>query len=52
MDEDMRPPPTVRKLVDVMSVIECGNQVDGDKIAARRDTVVEDYKDDVLSGKL
>ena len=35
-----------------MSVIKCGNQVDGDKISARRDAVFEDYKDDVLNGKL
>ena len=48
----MRPGPTIRKLVDIMSVIKCGNQVDGDKISARRDAVFEDYKDDVLSGKL
>ena len=50
--KNMRPRPTIRKLVDIMSVIKCGNQVDGDKISARRDTVFEDYKDDVLSGKL
>ena len=48
----MRPRPTIRKLVDIMSVIECRNQVDRDKTSARRDTVFEDYKDDVLSGKL
>ena len=48
----MRPRPTIRKLVDIMSVIKCGNQVDGDKISARRDVVFEDCKDDVLSGKL
>ena len=49
---EMRPRPTIRRLVDIMSVIKCGNQVDGDKISARRDAVFEDYKDDVLSGKL
>ena len=38
----MRPRPTIPKLVDIMSVIKCGNQVDGDKISARRDTVFED----------
>ena len=48
----MRPRPTIRKLVDIMSVIKCGNQVDKDSIAATRDAVFEDYKDDVLSGKL
>ena len=48
--KNMRPRPTIRKLVDIMSVIKCGNQVDGDKISARRDAVFEDYKDDVLSG--
>ena len=52
MARNMRPRPTIRKLVDIMLVIKCGNQVDGDKISARRDTVFEDYKDDVLSGKL
>ena len=50
--KNMRPRPTIRKLVDIMSVIKCGNQVDGDKISARRDAVFEDYKDDVLSWKL
>ena len=50
--KNMRPRPTIRKLVDIMSVIKCGNQVTGDKISARRDAVFEDYKDDVLSGKL
>ena len=50
--KNMRPRPTIRKLVNIMLVIECGNQVDGDKIAARRDAVFEDYKDDVLSPKL
>ena len=50
--KNMRPRPTIRKLVDIMSVIKCGNQVDGDRIAARMDGVFEDYKDDVLSGKL
>ena len=50
--KNMRPRPTIRKLVDIMSVIKCGNQIDGDKIAARRDAVFEDYQDDVLSGKL
>ena len=50
--KNMRPRPTIRKLVDIMSVIKCGNQVDGDKISARRDAVFEDYQDDVLSGKL
>ena len=50
--KNMRPRPTIRKLVDIMSVIKCGNQVDRDKISARRDAVFEDYKDDVLSGKL
>ena len=35
-----------------MRVMECGNQVDGDKIAARRDAVFGHYKADVLSGKL
>ena len=33
-------------------MIKWGNQVDGDKIAARIDAVFEDYKDEVLSGKL
>ena len=50
--KNMRPRPTIRKLVDIMSVIKCGNQVDRDKISARRDAVFEDYQDDVLSGKL
>ena len=50
--KNTRPRPTIRKLVDIMSVIKCGNQVNGDKISARRDAVFEDYKDDVLSGKL
>ena len=50
--KNMRPRPTIRKLVDIMSVIKCGNQVNGDKISARRDAVFEDYQDDVLSGKL
>ena len=50
--KNMRPQPTIRKLADIMSVIKCGNHVDGDKISARRDAVFEDYKDDVLSGKL
>ena len=50
--KNIRPRPTIRKLVDIMSVIKYGNQVDGDKISARRDTVFEDYKDEVLSGKL
>ena len=50
--KNMRPRPTIRKLVDIMMVIECGNQMEGDKIAARRDAVFEDYKDDLLSGKL
>ena len=50
--KNMRPRPTIRKLVDIMSVIKCGNQVDGDKISARRDAVFQDYKDDVLRGKL
>ena len=50
--KNMRSRPTIRKLVDIMSVIKCGNRVDGDKISARRDAVFEDYKDDVLSGKL
>ena len=50
--KQMRPRPTIRKLVDVMFVIKCQNQVDGEKISARRDAVFEDYKDDVLSGKL
>ena len=40
--KNMRPRPTIRKLMETMSVIKCGNQVDGDKIAARRDTVFED----------
>ena len=48
--KNMRPRPTIRKLVDIMSVIKSGNQVDGDKISARRDAVFEDYQDDVLSG--
>ena len=52
MAKNMRPRPTIRKLVDIMSVIKCGNQVDGDRIAARRNAVFEDYKDDVLTGKL
>ena len=50
--KQMRPRPTIRKLVDIMLVIKCRNQVDGDNISARRDAVFEDYKDDVLSGKL
>ena len=50
--KNMRPRPTIPKLVDIMSVIKCGNQVDGDKISARRDAVFEDYQDDMLSGKL
>ena len=40
--KNMRPRPTIRKLVDIMSVIKCGNQVDGDKISASRDAVFED----------
>ena len=40
--KQMRPRPTIRKVVDIMSVIKCGNQVDGDKISARRDAVFED----------
>ena len=40
--KNMRPRPTIRKLVDIMSVIKCWNQVDRDKISARRDTVFED----------
>ena len=50
--KNMRPRPTIRRLVDITSVFKCGNQVDGDKIPARRDAVFEDYKDDLLSGKL
>ena len=50
--KNMRPRPTIRKLVDILSVTKCGSQVNGDRIAARRDAVFEDYKDDVLSGKL
>ena len=50
--KNIRPRPTIRKLVDIMTVIKCGIQVDGDKISARRDAVFEDYKDYVLSGKL
>ena len=34
--KNMRPRPTIRNLVDIMSVIKCGNQVDGDRISARR----------------
>ena len=49
--KNMRPRPTIHKLVDIM-FDKCGNQVDGDKISARRDAVFEDYKDHVLSGKL
>ena len=41
-----------KRLMDIMSVIKCWNQVDGDKISARRDVMFEDYKDDVLSRKL
>ena len=52
MAKNKRPHPTIRKLVDIMSVIKCGNKVDGDMIAARRDAVFESYKDDVLSGTL
>ena len=48
--KNMRPRPTIRKLVDIMPLIKCRNQVDGDKISSRRDAVCEDYKDDVLSG--
>ena len=33
-------------------MIKWGNQVDGDKMAARFDAVLEDYKDEVLGGKL
>ena len=50
--KQMRPRPSICKLVDMMSGIKCGNRVDGDKISARRDAVFEDYKDDVLSQKL
>ena len=50
--KNMRPGPTFRNLVDIMSVNKCGNQVDGDKISARRDAVFKDYKDGVLSGNL
>ena len=50
--KNLRRRPAIRKLVDIMSVIKCGKKVDGDKISARRDAVSEDYKDDVLSGKL
>ena len=50
--KNMRPQPTICKLVDIMSVMKCRNQVEGDTICARRDAVFEDYKDDVLSGKL
>ena len=50
--KNMRPRQTIRKLVDIMSVIKCGNQVEGDKISAGRDAVFEDYKDDVLSAKV
>ena len=49
--KNIRPQQTICKLEDIMSVIKCGNQVNGNKIAARRDTVFADYKDDVLSGK-
>ena len=49
--KNMTPRPTIRKLVDIMSVTKCGNQADGDKICARGNVVFEDYKDDVLSGK-
>ena len=52
MAKNMRPRPTFQKLVDIMLVIKCRNEVDGDKISARRDAVFQDYKDDVLSGKL
>ena len=38
--KNMRPRPTIRKSVDIMSVIKCGNQVNGDRISARRDTVL------------
>ena len=31
---------------------KCGNQVNGDKIAAKRDAVFEYCEDDVLSGKM
>ena len=50
--KNMRPRPTIRKMLDIMSVIKCGHQVDRDNVAATRDAVLEDYKDDVLSGKL
>ena len=48
----MRAQPTIRKWVDILSVIKCGNQVDGDKIFAGKDAVFEDYEDDALGGKL
>ena len=48
----MRAHPTIRKWVDILSVIKCGNQVDGDKIFAGKDAVFEDYKDDAFGGKL
>ena len=34
--QNMRPRPTICKSVDIMSVLKCGNRVDGDKLAARR----------------
>ena len=48
--ENMRPRPTIRKMVDIMSVVKCGKQVDRDKIAARVDTVFEHYKGDCNCG--
>ena len=48
----MRPRPTIRQLVDIMLAMKCGNQCDGEKIAAKRDTVFKDYKGDVLSWKM
>ena len=42
--KNMRPRPTIPKLVYIMSVVKCGNQSDEDKISARRDALFEDTK--------
>ena len=50
--KNMRPHLRICRLVNIMPVIKCGNRVDGDKIAARKDTIFKDYRDDVRSMKL
>ena len=50
--ENMTAHPTICNLVDMMSVIKLENHIYRDKIATRRDTVFEDFKDAVLSNKL